>query len=114
MLQRGLSLVGLLAWAVGIGFVAYVALRVMPTVTEYMTIQRAVDKIAALPASTVGDVKSAFDRQKEIEYSIQSISGKDLDVTKVNERVVVSFAYDKEIPLMGPVYILIRYQGRSK
>ncbi|MEY3296063.1 MAG: hypothetical protein RLZZ451_2111, partial [Pseudomonadota bacterium] len=24
------------------------------------------------------------------------------------------FAYDKEIPVMGPVYILIKYEGRSK
>ena len=31
-----------------------------------------------------------------------------------NEQVVVSFAYDKEIELMPPVYLLIKYEGRSK
>jgi len=112
--QRGFTMFGLIFWACMIGFLAYVAVRTLPTVNEYMTIQRTVDKIAAAPAPTVADIRTAFDRQKEIEYSIQSISGKDLEITKENDRVVVSFAYDKEVPLAGPVYILLKYQGRSK
>ena len=44
--QRGLSLIGLLAWAIIIGFIGYAAVRVLPTINEYYTIQRAVEKIA--------------------------------------------------------------------
>ncbi|MCE2908973.1 MAG: DUF4845 domain-containing protein [Betaproteobacteria bacterium] len=112
--QRGLTLFGLLFWALIIGFAGYMVVRVLPTVTEYLTIQRAVDKIAAEQPATVAEVRAAFDRQKEVEYSINAISGKDLQVTKENDRVVLAFAYDKEIPVMGPVYILIKYEGRSK
>jgi hypothetical protein len=112
--QRGVSLFGLLFWAVVIGFVGYMLVRVLPTVNEFLTIQRAVDKIAASQPVTVAEARQAFDRQKEIEYSISSITSSDLDITKVNERVVISFAYDKEVPIMGPVYLLIRYEGRSK
>jgi Domain of unknown function (DUF4845) len=112
--QHGFTMVGLLLWAGIIGFAAYLAVRTLPTVNEFSTIQGAVDKIAAAPASTVGDIRAAFDRQKEIEYSIQSISGKDLDITKENDKVVISFAYNKEVPLFGPVYLLLKYQGRSK
>ncbi len=112
--QRGISLLGLLFWAVLIGIVAVVALRVLPTVNEYLTIQRAVNKIAASGATTVPELRVAFDRQKDIEYSISSISGKDLVITKENDRVVVSFAYDKQVELAGPVFLLIKYEGRSK
>lgn len=112
--QRGISLIGLLFWAVLIGMVAVVALRVLPTVNEYLTIQRAVNKIATSGATTVPELRAAFDRQKDIEYSISSISGKDLNVTKENDRVVIRFAYDKEIELAGPVFLLIKYEGRSK
>jgi hypothetical protein len=28
--------------------------------------------------------------------------------------VVISFAYEKEIELVGPVFLLIKYAGRSK
>ena len=112
--QRGVTLFGLMFWAILIGITALVVMRVLPTVNEYYTIQRAVDKIAKEGGTTVPEIRAAFEKQKQIEYSISSISGKDLQVTKENEQVVVSFAYDKEIELMAPVYLLIKYEGHSK
>lgn len=112
--QRGITLFGLLFWAVLISFTGYVLVRTLPTVNEYYTIKRAVNQIAAAQPGTVAEVRQAFDRQKEVEYSITSISGRDLVVTKENDRVVISFAYDKVIDLFGPVYLLIKYDGRSK
>jgi hypothetical protein len=112
--QRGMSLIGLMAWAIIVGFMGYVAVRVLPTVNEFLTVQRAVDRVAADAPPTVGEVRKAFDKQKDIEYSITSISGKDLEVTKENEKLVIRFAYDKEIPLIEPVYLLLKYKGRSK
>jgi hypothetical protein len=112
--QRGITLFGLLFWAVLIGFFAYLLVRTLPTVNEYLTIQRAVEQIAKSNPSTVAEARNAFDKQKDIEYSIQSISGKDLTVTKENDKVVIGFAYDKEVPIYGPVYVLIKYEGRSR
>jgi hypothetical protein len=112
--QRGVTLFGLMFWAVVLGFVALVTMRVLPTINEYFTIQRAVEKIAREGGSTVPEIRNAFEKQKQIEYSITSIEGKDLKITKDNEKIVVSFAYDKEIELMAPVYLLIKYEGRSK
>jgi hypothetical protein len=112
--QRGVSLIGLMFWAIIIGFLAYVAVRALPTLNEYFTIQSAVNKIAASNPTTVGEIRQQFDKQKEIEYSIASISGKDLDITKENDRIVIRFAYAKELELIAPVYLLIKYEGRSR
>jgi hypothetical protein len=112
--QRGITLFGLMFWAIAIGFVGYLLVRTLPTMNEYFTIQRAIDKIAASQPSTVAEARAAFERQKEIEYSIVSVTSKDLQITKENERVVIAFAYDKEVPIAGPVYLLIKYEGRSK
>jgi Domain of unknown function (DUF4845) len=112
--QRGVTLFGLLFWAIVVGFLAYVLVRVLPTLNEYATIQRTIDKIAQTQPPTVAEARAAFDKQKEIEYSITAVSGKDLTVTKENDRVVLGFAYNKEVPIYGPVYILIKYEGRSK
>lgn len=112
--QRGVTLIGLLFWAIIIACVALVGLKVLPTVNEYFTIQRAVNKVAKEGGSTVPEIRAAFDRQKDIEYSISSITGKDLEITKENEKVVVKFAYDKEIELIEPVFLLIKYRGRSQ
>ncbi len=112
--QRGVTLFGLLFWAIVVGFVALVGMRVLPTMNEYFTIQRTINKIAMEGMSTVPEIRNAFEKQKDIEYSITSISGKDLSVTKENDKVVIAFGYDKEIELMKPVFILIKYEGRSK
>jgi hypothetical protein len=112
--QRGVTLFGLMFWALIIGFGAYLVIRVFPTVNEFLTIRPAVERIAALQPATVAEVRQAFDRQKDVEYSITSIGGKDLIVTKENDRVVVAFAYDKLVPIYGPVSLLIKYEGRSK
>lgn len=110
--QRGITLFGLLFWAIIVGFFALIGMRVLPALNEYFTIKRTVNKIAT-EGSTVPEIRAAFERQKDIEYSISSISGKDLSITKDNDKVVVSFAYDKEIELMKPVYLLIKFEGRS-
>ena len=112
--QRGVTLFGLMFWAIVVGFGALIGMKVLPTLNEYFTIQKAVTKLAASCASTVPELRGNFEKQKDIEYSIQSISGKDLNITKENDKVVISFAYDKEIELIKPVYLLIKYEGRSK
>jgi hypothetical protein len=110
--QRGVTLFGLLFWAVIVGFLALIGMRVLPALNEYFTIKRAVNKIAT-EGSTVAEIRNAFEKQKDIEYSIVSISAKDLTITKENEKVVVSFAYDKEVELVKPVFLLIKFEGRS-
>ena len=112
--QRGISFIGLLLVAIVVGFIGLIGLRVLPTVTEYSAISRTVDKLATSGIASVPEIRIAFDRQKSVEYGITSISGKDLTISKQNDRVVIAFAYDKEIELMSPVWLLIKYEGRSK
>jgi len=110
--QQGVTLFGLLFWAVIVGFLALIGMRVLPALNEYFTIKRTVAKIA-MGNKTVPEIRSDFEKQKDIEYSIVSITGKDLVITKENEKVVVSFAYDKEVELVKPVFLLIKFEGRS-
>ena len=112
--QRGVTLFGLLFWAALIGFSAYVMVRVLPTVNEYLTIRRAVNQIASSQPATVAEARQSFDRQKDVEYSISAITSKDLLITKENDKVVIKFKYDKEVLIYEPVYILIKYEGSSK
>lgn len=112
--QRGVSLIGLLSWAILVGLAGYLLVRVVPTVTEYYTIKGAIERLALAPANTVPEIRAAFDKQRQIDISIVSLQGKDLDITKENGKVVISFAYEKEIELVNPVFVLIKYAGRSQ
>jgi arginase family enzyme len=50
----------------------------------------------------VAEARAAFDKQRDLEYSITSITGKDLLITKENDKVVIGFAYDKLDPDLRP------------
>ena len=112
--QRGITLIGLLSWSILLGFAGYLLVRVIPTISEAYTVQGVVDRLAAAPPPTVAEIRQAFDRQKGVDATIVSISGRELDITKENDKVVISFAYEKEIPLFGPTFLLIKYAGRSR
>lgn len=113
--QRGFTLIGLLFWGAFIAVAAVVAMKVFPTVLEYYTVKRVVDRIAAGNPATVPQVRQEFDKATQVEYSIQSIKGSDLTVSKDgSDKVVIEFAWDKEIDLFGPVYLLIKYRGKSQ
>ncbi len=112
--ERGITMIGLLFWAIVVAFLALVVVRVLPTVNEYSTILRAVQTIAKTSPSTVAEVRAAFERQKEVEYSIASIRGSDLQVTKENDKLVIKFNYDKEVELFEPVFLLIKYRGEGR
>ena len=112
--ERGITMIGLLLWAIVVAFVALIIVRVLPTINEYSTIVRAVQKIAKEAPATVAQAREAFERQKEIEYSISSITGKDLQVSKENDKVVIRFAYDKEVEVFDPVFLLIKYRGEGR
>ncbi len=111
--QRGMGLFGLLFMLIVIGAVVLIGLKVFPTVNEYLTIKRAVNKIGAANYTTIPEVQRAFESTKAVEYSIVSISGKDLIVTRNGDNLVIAFAYNVEIELIPPVFLLMKYKGQS-
>ncbi len=110
--QRGLSIVSLIVLVALLGCVVVVGMRVLPTFVEYRAIQAAVKKAKA-GGGTTADMVRAFDRSATID-DITTLAGKDLNYTKVDDDVVISFAYVKKIPLFGPVSLTIDYSGSSK
>lgn len=110
--QRGVTLFGLLFWGVLIAFTAVVGAKISPTVIEYQTIRTTVNRIASGNPATVAQAKAEFERAKQVEYSI-GIGANDLEVTKDNDKVKIRFAYSREIPIGGPVFLLLKYEGQS-
>jgi Tfp pilus assembly major pilin PilA len=109
--QRGMTFIGLIITAIVVVFVGLVVVQAVPTYMEYKMIQKAVQKASG--GETVAEVRSIFDKATTIDQ-ISSITGKDLVIGKQNNRVVVSFAYERDIHLFGPAYLVMRYKGESK
>ena len=112
--QRGLTLIGLLVSGIIIALIALVVMRVVPTVIEYFNIKKAVVRAtSSSPSGLPSEIRTAFDRAQAID-DFSAIAAKDLVITKVNDKTVVSFAYEKRVPLFGPASLLIEYKGDSR
>ncbi|MBC7467805.1 MAG: DUF4845 domain-containing protein [Ramlibacter sp.] len=110
-LQGGVSLLGFIFVVGVLACLGVLGAQAFPTVLEYQAALKAVQKAAA--GNTVGEVKTIFDKAAQID-DINAISGKDLIVSKEGDKVVVAFAYNKEIHMFGPAFLLLKYVGRSK
>lgn len=109
--QTGLSLLGLIFILIIVGLIAVIAMKVTPTVTEYFSIKKAISSVKTQGGS-IPEMRAAFNRQADVGY-IDAISGKDLDIVKNGDDAEISFAYQKTIPLVGPVSLLINYEGTT-
>lgn len=111
--ERGVSLIGTIFVLIVIAMVVIIGLKVVPTMTEYMTVKKAI-VVAKAAGSTVPEIRNSFDKQADTGY-VDAIGGKDLEIVRTADGsgYEVSFAYEKKIPLVGPVSLVIDYEGST-
>jgi hypothetical protein len=109
--QAGISFIGLLFVVGVLACLGVVLAQVFPTVVEYQAILKAAQKASG--GNSVGEVRQIYERAADID-DIKSVTPKDLDISKDGDKVVVKFAYTKEIHLFGPAFLLLKYAGQSK
>jgi hypothetical protein len=109
--QQGLGLIGLLALGGFLVLVAVLALKIVPTVLEYMVIKRVIETVRHEPNPPA--IRAAFDRAAAVEH-VSVIAGRDLRIRPVPGRGHhVAFAYDKRVPLFGPVSLSLAFRGEA-
>lgn len=109
--QRGISFLGLIFVGGVLAIVGLVSAQVFPTFIEYQAVVKGVNKASG--GSSVAEVRTIFDKAANVD-NINSIKGSELDVTKDGEKIVVTFAYQREIHLVGPAFLTLKYAGRSR
>lgn len=111
--SRGITMFGILIGIVVLITAVLPAIRSIPSLMEYQAISRAA-KQARDRANTRQDVVVAFDRQAAID-DITSIKGEDLEVLDAGGTIqAVRFSYKREIPLYGPIGLVITYSGTQR
>ncbi|MGZ5198236.1 MAG: DUF4845 domain-containing protein [Telluria sp.] len=109
--QRGFSLSGLIFVLAVLGVLAVFAMKVVPTYSEYRSVQDAIMK-AKSNGGSVAEMQRSFDKNADIN-NITAINGHDLVITKDNGEPEISFAYEKKVPLVSNVSLLIDYAGTT-
>jgi hypothetical protein len=107
-----MSLISLVVVGVVLVFGALLVMKVIPTAIEFVAIKRAVVKARNEGGDPPG-IRASFERASAIE-DFTSITGTDLQITRrPSGEYAVSFSYEKRIPLVGPAYLLLDYQGEA-
>jgi hypothetical protein len=113
--QYGISIPALLVTAGILGFLAVIAAKVVPEYSEYMDILREVKAVAAdsaVSSGSVRDIKTAFAKRADVNY-IKSITAEDLDISKDNGQLVISFAYSRKVHLFYNASLLLEFEGST-
>lgn len=113
--QRGLSLTTMLVACAVLFVGALVGMKVMPEWIEFGKIKKAVVATAgdgSLREGTVAQVRQAYQKRAEID-DIKSIGPQDLEITKEGSELVISFAYQKKVPLFANVSLVFDFEGAS-
>ncbi len=110
--QKGMSFIGFVLIAVFAIAVFAIGGQSLPIALEYQAAKKAAQK-AANEGNTMPEVRAIFDRAAQID-DIKTITGADLEISKINERVVVEFEYERSLPLVGPAYLVYRFTYQTK
>ena len=113
--QRGVSMTGLLMSVALLGIVAFFVLKLFPDVTDYLAIVKDVKATAQDPASRemgISDIRTAYSKRAEID-NVKGIEPADLDISKENGEVVITFAYSRKIPLFLNASLVLDFEGSS-
>ena len=109
--QGGFSVWTLLVVVVFVIGVALPAVRSIPSLLEYFSVKRAAS-FAKQRAVNKREVVEYFDKQAAIDR-IAAVKGEDLLVREDDNGNIrsVDFSYRTEVPVYGPLSLLITYSG---
>jgi hypothetical protein len=110
--QGGLSVVGLLLFGLVIVFLLIIGVKLIPAFTEYMAIEKALNAINT-DSATVQQIRQDFGKRATID-DITSISANDLEITKEDDRVVISYAYSYSVPIVARARLVIDFAGSTR
>lgn len=114
--QQGMTFIGLVLTIAGIVFVAVIAMKLTPAYLEFLSVKKAITKIANDPSfssMSTKEIQSQFDRTAAID-DIKVIKGADLEVLKEEGgKPVVTAEYQAVVPLVANVSALLDFTAST-
>jgi Tfp pilus assembly major pilin PilA len=108
--QAGLTLIGFLFVAAVVVVIALIGFRILPSYIEYFAVKKAVagaldDAVDGQPAT----VRRFFERRISADY-VESVRWQDLEVTKQNNQIVGTISWERRMPLVYNVSLVLDFE----
>jgi len=110
--QRGMTVIGMLLLLIVIGFVALIAMKVIPMYIELYTIKSTIESIRKEPQlaqMSMQDIQNAIQRRFDIGY-VERITARDLKIKNdpSGRGRVLELVYDDERELFYGLFVLLK------
>ena len=113
--QRGMSFLSTMILIVlGISIVL-LGVKLAPSYIEFFSVKKimsAMAKDSAFPTMSPQEIRNSFDRRATIDY-VETVNGKDLDLSKDNGQNVATIEYAKKIPLVLNISACLAFEAST-
>jgi hypothetical protein len=112
--QGGLSIIAFLFVVVVALIFTVVGFRVLPAYMEYFSVKGALEQclVETRDFSSPAEVRRCFQKRADAGY-IESVGGRDIELTKVGNSFVASLAWTRKLHLVGNVYLVIEFDTKA-
>lgn len=112
--QSGVSLIGTLFIGAILAFFFLLALKAVPAYTEFIAVERVFKQIADSSSvdTTVATIRRDYERRSYID-DIKSVAPADVVVSKNTGKVVLSADYERRIPVVANISLVIAFSASS-
>ena len=95
--QRGMTLIGMLLLLILIGFVAVIAMKVIPMYVQYYSIKSTIESVRKESVSnmTTVDIQNAIQKRFDTGY-VENVKARDLKIRNVSAGKALDLVYQDE------------------
>jgi hypothetical protein len=112
--QQGLTLIGFIFMAALVAGAGILVFRAVPIYNEYFTLQKILKSIdVGNNDATPGEIRNQFDLKASADY-VYEVKSRDLDITKESGKIIISYPYERRVPLAGNVSIVFDFLASNR
>lgn len=108
--QHGMTVIGLLLVLIVIGFIALVAMKVVPMYIQYFTIKSTIESIRKEPQiaqMSAQDIQNGIEKRFDIGY-VNNVAARDLKIRNDRSGRVLDLVYQDERELFYGLFVVLK------
>jgi Tfp pilus assembly major pilin PilA len=112
--QDGLTILGFLFVTATVVAIVMIGFRVTPAYIEYYSVEKALTQALADTKDyrSPVEVRKAFQARADAGY-IESVSGSDIDLTKLGNEIVASASWTRKLHLVGNASLFLEFEASA-
>ncbi len=114
--QSGITLIGFIVILLIAGFLAYMAMKLVPPYVDYMGVSKAMEQVSTegVQGKTQNDVRRDFMFKLNFQYADDIIKPRDIKFTRVDGGTNMEVAYDQRVHFIYNIDFLLHFEKSTK